>query len=121
MSRPEEKNSHPPQPDLTEAIAQIETQLERLKQRYQQVITAQERKEELLARKKEIESQIKENRRESLKSELYYLQKELEEIEVRLESQLFKWSSLSEPFWQAVRFLGLGIVIGWILKSLAGN
>lgn len=119
MSRREEQDSQPV--DLAEAISQVEAQLERLKQRYQQVITDKARKQELLARKKEIEGQIKENRQESLKSELYYLQKELEEIEVRLESELFKWSSLSEPFWQAVRFLGLGIVLGWILKSLAGS
>jgi hypothetical protein len=48
---------------------------------------------------------------------LNYIQKELAEIELRLESELFKWSDLSEPFWQAVRFMGIGIVIGWILKS----
>lgn len=44
----------------------------------------------------------------------------LEQIEVELESRLISWSSFREPFWQVVRFVGLGIVIGVILKSCAG-
>ena len=60
---------------------------------------------------------MQKQRQDSLKSELKYINDELAEIEFRLESELFKWSSLSEPFWQIVRFLGIGIVIGWFLNS----
>ncbi|MGL4619237.1 MAG: DUF2203 domain-containing protein, partial [Chroococcidiopsis sp.] len=45
---------------------------------------------------------------------------QLETIEVNLESQLFSWGSLKAPFWQAVRFGGLGVIVGWILKSFTG-
>jgi DNA repair exonuclease SbcCD ATPase subunit len=44
----------------------------------------------------------------------------LEQLEADLESRLLSWSSLREPFWQIVRFGGLGVVIGVILKSCAG-
>ncbi|MBD0342554.1 MAG: DUF2203 domain-containing protein, partial [Microcoleus sp. Co-bin12] len=55
-----------------------------------------------------------------LKQELREIEKELETIELNLESRLFSWTSIIGPFWQAVRFGGLGILIGWILKSYAG-
>lgn len=45
----------------------------------------------------------------------------LEQIEAEIESRLLSWSSFSEPFWQVVRFTGLGIVIGIILRSCAVN
>ncbi|MCA1993960.1 MAG: DUF2203 domain-containing protein, partial [Coleofasciculus sp. S288] len=60
------------------------------------------------------------NNRQALQAELKRIKEELETIELNLESRLFSWGSLKEPFWQAVRFGGLGVVIGWILKSCAG-
>lgn len=44
----------------------------------------------------------------------------LEQIEAELESRLIAWSSLREIFWQIVRFGGLGVMIGVILKSCTG-
>jgi hypothetical protein len=38
----------------------------------------------------------------------------LEEVDLMLESRLL---NLWEPFWQAVRFGGLGIAIGWFLRA----
>jgi len=55
----------------------------------------------------------------TLKVELRQIKEQLEAIEINLESQLFSLGSLKEPFWQAVRFGGLGVVVGWILKSCA--
>lgn len=103
-----------------EAIAKVETSLENLKQRYNQIKEDELKKEELQERKQELQQQSKDNtNREPIKTELNYLEKELEELELRLESHLFRWSSLTEVFWQAVRFGGIGVVIGWILKSLS--
>jgi hypothetical protein len=104
--------------DIEEEIINLQLSVEKLKQRYQQVKTDTARKKELIAEKKSVAEKLAHgNYQDSLKSELNYIQKELAEIELRLESELFKWSDLSEPFWQAVRFMGIGIVIGWILKS----
>ncbi|NJM56851.1 MAG: hypothetical protein HC857_04575 [Synechococcales cyanobacterium RU_4_20] len=56
----------------------------------------------------------------AIQAELKDIQQQLEQIEVAIESQLFSWDSFREVFWQMIRFVGLGIVIGWVLKSLAG-
>jgi hypothetical protein len=116
-----ESNSTEFTPEMfEEAIAKAETSLENLKQRYNQVKEDQLKQEELQERKESLQEQLKDNiSGESLKTELNYLEKELEELELRLESSLFSWSSVIEPFWQAVRFGGIGVVIGWILKSLS--
>ncbi|WPF87685.1 hypothetical protein WEU38_12800 [Cyanobacterium aponinum AL20118] len=108
--------------NIEEAILQLEAQLEKVKQRHQQIINDKQRKEELINRKEQLKTLKTENNPpDSLKSELKYIEEELNEIEVRLESELFKWSSLSEPFWQIVRFGGIGIIIGWILKTMTIN
>ena len=104
--------------EIEEQLTNLEESFAKLKQRYQQVKVDQERKEELNARKQEIKGEsVQKQRQDSLKSELKYINDELAEIEFRLESELLKWSSLSEPFWQIVRFVGIGIIIGWFLKN----
>jgi hypothetical protein len=50
-------------------------------------------------------------------ADLNQLQSRLETLEVTLESQLPSWEILREPFWQAIRFGGLGLVLGWVLHA----
>jgi ABC-type phosphate transport system auxiliary subunit len=57
---------------------------------------------------------------QDLSQDLKSLQTELDNLDVALESQLISWDSFRELFWQAVRFGGLGVAIGWGLKSWAG-
>ncbi|PZU99335.1 MAG: DUF2203 domain-containing protein [Pseudanabaena sp.] len=57
--------------------------------------------------------------KDQLLKQLEDIGERLEQIEVELESRLISWSSFREPFWQVVRFVSLGIVIGVILKSCA--
>jgi len=33
---------------------------------------------------------------------------------------LFSWDTLKRPFWQAIRFGSVGVIIGWLLKSWVG-
>jgi hypothetical protein len=47
--------------------------------------------------------------------ELAQMQDRIEALKVTLESHLVSWRDLQEPFWQIVRFGGLGLVIGWFL------
>lgn len=49
------------------------------------------------------------------KEELDQLEERIESLRITLESQLLSWREASEPFWQIVRFGGLGLVIGWAL------
>jgi len=58
--------------------------------------------------------------KDKLLRQLEEIGERLEQVEVELESRLISWSSFREPFWQIVRFVGLGIVIGVILRSCAG-
>ncbi|HEY9884583.1 MAG TPA: hypothetical protein V6C98_13325 [Thermosynechococcaceae cyanobacterium] len=92
-------------------LATIERSLADLKERYIQV----QQDEQTQAQLQERQGQLKQQgqRSPALKAELAHLQTQLDELEVKLESRLFSWGSLREPFWQVVRFGGLGIVIGW--------
>ncbi len=55
-----------------------------------------------------------------IKAEFLQIQNQLQVLEINLESRLFSWSSVKEPFWQVIRFGGLGVIIGWLLKSCVG-
>ena len=52
--------------------------------------------------------------------ELAQMQDRVEALKVTLESQLISWREMQEPFWQIVRFVGLGLVLGWLLRGWLG-
>ncbi len=52
--------------------------------------------------------------------ELAQMQDRIEALKVTLESQLLSWREIQEPFWQIVRFGGLGLVAGWFLHVWLG-
>ncbi len=128
MKPPQEPSGSPSsQPDSQPGIgefslllADVERSIVALKQRYTQVQQDLRRQAELQQRLKQVKQELRKNHISELKSELQQIKEQLEAIEINLESQLFSWGSLREPFWQAVRFGGLGVVVGWILKSCAG-
>ena len=66
-----------------------------------------------------LQRQFTANNRQQIQAQLRQIGQELDKIELNLESRLFSWGSLKEPFWLAVRFGGLGVLIGWFLKSLS--
>ncbi len=81
-------------------------------------------------RLQEIEEQIQEvklgislgyrrDRLEQGQLQLEQSSKQLEEIYTEIASYLFNWSSLKVPFWQIVRFTGLGFLLGVALRSCA--
>lgn len=107
--------------ELEQALVEVERSLLSLKERYAQVKQDEAKRVELEQRYSELLEQQKKGRTiDPIKTELNYIEKELENIEVNLESRLLSWTSFKEPFWQAVRFGGIGVVIGWLLKSCAG-
>jgi hypothetical protein len=53
--------------------------------------------------------------------ELQQLQAAADAFELELASRVLSWQHLQEPFWQAVRFGGAGIVVGWLLAWLVGG
>ena len=123
MQPPQPPESPAPSEDeLENSIAEVERSLIALKQRYAQVKHDKQQQAELQQQLKQVKREIERSRsshlKVQLKAELKQIQAQLETIEVNLESQLFSWGSLKAPFWQAVRFGGLGVIVGWILKSL---
>ena len=95
--------------DVGDSLAELEDRYHQVRQDWQRYTELQQHQEELEAKK------IHNVEKEPIKTELKHLIQELEALEMNLESVL-----LPDLFWQALRFGGLGIVIGWLLKSLAG-
>jgi chromosome segregation ATPase len=112
--------------DFATALQEVEQSLSDLKQRYSEIEQNQALQAQLQERAAELKKELRRtpsyerSRRQPLRDELRHIQEQLDTIELNLESQLFSLSSLKEPFWQAIRFGGLGLIIGWILKSCAG-
>jgi chromosome segregation ATPase len=110
--------------DLDQSLHQIEQSLWQLKARYTQVQRDQQRQQGLVEGKQQLEKQLQHASsaatQRQLKQELKRLRQQLDTVEVALESQLLSWSGWKELFWQAVRFAGLGIVLGWLLRSMVG-
>lgn len=127
MTTPQEPPRPPEEPvptaeegEVGQALQEVERSLILLKDRYDQIQRDRQRQAELGHRREEIRASVRRNPLPELKQELRQLQQELEAIELNLESSLFTWGSIKQPFWQAVRFGGLGMAIGWLLKSCAG-
>lgn len=119
MQPPPESSTDVSNLDIEGSIAEVEQALIALKQRYAQIESNRQRKAELKHRLEEIRPQLANNKLPQLQVELKEIKAQIEAIEVNLESQLFSIDVFKEPFWQAIRFGGLGIVVGWILKSCA--
>lgn len=106
-----------PGDDLTfeQELAEVERSLQDLKARYTQVQQDQQQQAQLQQQRDQIRQALEQGGRSDLKAELKQVQEQIDALEVNLESRLFQWSSLKEPFWQIIRFGGLGVVIGWLL------
>ncbi|MBC6480255.1 MAG: hypothetical protein GDA56_23205 [Hormoscilla sp. GM7CHS1pb] len=95
--------------EFEQALADADRALSDLRERYRQVRQGQGRQGAALRRLEELQQELRE------------VKQQLKVLEVELESRLFSWIRLQEPFWQAVRFGGLGLVLGWILHWWIGR
>jgi hypothetical protein len=95
------------EPNFDQMLQTLDGNVTKLKERYAQVQADQARQTELKTRKAEIANQPE------LAAELEKIETELNEVDVRLESQLIPSGFLKDYFWQTVRFVGLGMAIGW--------
>ena len=116
------RSSAPPDSDesaltFEQVLERVERSLQDVKERHAQIEHDQQLQENLEARSQALRSQLRQSKSSSLKLELQKLEKQLEDLEVNLESRLFSWAGFKEVFWQAVRFGGMGIAVGWSLAS----
>jgi tRNA U34 5-carboxymethylaminomethyl modifying GTPase MnmE/TrmE len=111
-------------PEFEQILAEVESSLAALKERYTNIQEARQHQAQLQQRLEEIQDNPQ------FEQELQQIQRQLQELEIALESALLsdrqmrklfgealKNSLLGEIFWQIVRFGGLGVIIGWLLKS----
>ncbi|WP_448560871.1 hypothetical protein [Trichothermofontia sp.] len=105
-------------------LGDLEISFQSLKERYQQIKQDQSQQAALQQRLGAIELELQTAQSQpqitELKKEAQQILRQLEALSVNLESRLINWESLREVFWQAVRFVGLGIVVGWVLRSCVG-
>ncbi|CDN13807.1 FIG00872702: hypothetical protein [Richelia intracellularis] len=120
--------------EFEQALTDVRKSLVELQQRYAQIQADKQRQIELKHRREEIKPQLRKNPLPELKSELLQIQQQLETLDNALglmsDSYLtvsffgggfvFSKTGLQEAFWQVIRFGGLGVIIGWILKSVVG-
>lgn len=97
-------------------LAQFETALKEtakdflaLRDRYFEVKQAQQQRTELRATAATLPQ-----------AERQRLQKQIDALEETLESKILTWEMVQDPFWQALRFGGLGLVLGWFLRGWVG-
>ncbi len=96
--------------ELDLEIAQLEREIADLKQRHLDVELAE--RERVVLQRTQNDLKSKSQNRPEIRQELRDIKHRLEQLDLILESRLL---NLWEPFWQAVRFGGLGIAIGWFL------
>jgi uncharacterized protein YhaN len=102
--------------DFDREIADLEYAIATLKQRQAEIELA-ERERVVLARQSN-ELKHKGSKQPEVKQELQQIRSRIEQLDITLESRLLnEWKLMWEPFWQAVRFGGLGIAIGWFIST----
>jgi chromosome segregation ATPase len=111
--------------EFTAALEDVDTTLEQIRARYQEIKIAQAEKATLektlaelqtdLAQKEQLEQAVAE-----LQTELEQVQEQIHTLAITLESQLWKWQDLKEPFWQFIRYFGLGFAAATLLHKLTG-
>lgn len=92
------------------ALRDATRSLKTLKERYVEIRRAQDQQQELRRRLQQTDLPL---------AEAQAIKQRLEELEISLESHLLSWRHFQQPFWQAIRFGGLGVIIGWILRGCA--
>jgi predicted RNase H-like nuclease (RuvC/YqgF family) len=108
------ENTETPASDVfLTSLTEIESEIDRLRERYQQISTDDLAREELRLRRKVVKSR---GRSTEAKQELQEITARLDQLDTALESQLMTM----EPFWTAVRYGGLGLLIGWGIKTWLG-
>ncbi|MCS6814854.1 MAG: hypothetical protein NZ772_14965 [Cyanobacteria bacterium] len=100
------------------ALEATTQQLHDLRRRYDRLKADQHHYDQLHQRLQATEQRSTVTPLTDLHHELRELRQQLIDLEIQLESQLFSWDGFSDLFWLAIRFGGLGILLGWLLHWL---
>jgi hypothetical protein len=118
--------------EFTRELGQTEQTLQQLKQRYYQIKEAQHRQSQLQQDGIRLGEEWENQQLPELERELQQINQQIQELSLVLESELLsnedlmriykselRSGLLGEIFWQIVRFGGIGVLIGWLLKTYA--
>jgi chorismate mutase len=102
--------------DFDREIADLEQAISKLKHRQAEIELAERERVVLERQSNELKHQG--SKHPEVKQELRTIRSRIEQLDLTLESRLLnEWKLMWEPFWQAVRFGGLGIAIGWFIST----
>jgi D-ribose pyranose/furanose isomerase RbsD len=102
-----------PESEVFAELKSIELEVDRLVERYAQVAPIV--REELASRRKVLKSRASSP---EVKQELQLVEDHITKLDKELQSQLVTMEVFrGEAFWSAVRFGGLGLLVGWGLKA----
>jgi hypothetical protein len=100
------------EPDLDLEIDRLAQEIADLKQRHLDVQLAERERVVLERTRNELKS--KSQNRPEIQQQLKEIKQRSQELDLLLESRLF---NEIEFFWQIVRYVGVGIILGWFLCS----
>ena len=101
-------------PEDARSLAELMQQLEGLEARLYQLKTGISN----LLQLQQIEAATPREDAQRSTQDVAHLQEAADAFELELASRVVSWQHLQEPFWQAVRFGGLGLLAGWGLAWL---
>lgn len=110
-------SSHPTNDEFEVSLAQLEQELNNLKLIYYQLKQTGQLWNEPDQNVQNVEKQFF---TPELVAQLEISKQKLWELAIDLTSRLSPYDGFGDIFWQTIRLTGLGIVIGWCLKSCTG-
>lgn len=115
------------------ALAALTQSLQKLQTRYDEVQSQRDKQQQIQEHCTDVEARLDLEKQPELERELEQIKLELHELSLQLESELLTdrqlqkmfWDGLrqglmGDVFWQIIRFGGLGLIVGWGLKSWIG-
>lgn len=121
-----------PPNDFEQSLRQVEDSLVELKDRYDQIQSLQAEQQALLSQQQRLRDRHAAEPSLALQQQLQEIKDQLQGLKIELESELLSDRQrkqlmgelllndmIRELFWQIVRIGGLGVILGWLLKSWA--
>jgi hypothetical protein len=107
--------------EIESQVQEAEALLVEVKQKFEAAKITDSDRQNLQIKQQELERKLQTKlnlqQRQDLKAQLQIIQTQLEDIDTAIAAQLITWSSFKEPFWQIVRFSGLGFLLGILVKG----
>jgi hypothetical protein len=119
--------------EIEKTLGELEESLFTLREAYIQSRQDEQQQAELRQQRRELrkkgkkekqeaggDNKGKDSKKDPIKAELRLLERQIDDLDHKIASRFVDITIFQDQFWQIVRFAGLGLVIGWILKTIVG-